>query len=204
MRGHEYHLGNGVMKTKDSLILHKSEKAAVEIEKETLAIPIEEGSRNVGYIFHGQGKMLVDAIVETEKGAVGRSITQKLDAPFLMLGDVEAISKQLVAVGPEDSADRRISEREFRDKAERLLDRFFQGQHHGGIEHEGIIFASLDSDERLDVLLLEGSRIIYKSKNVSFVSTADKSILEDAGTVVVSRAGRSVFVGKSPTFHCCH
>ena len=71
MMWQNYQLDKTALKANENMILWRTEKGTIEIGKNTLAIPIKLDDQRKGYIFHGQGKLLLDTIVETHEGAVG-------------------------------------------------------------------------------------------------------------------------------------
>ncbi|MDH7564329.1 MAG: hypothetical protein QHH24_05565 [Candidatus Bathyarchaeota archaeon] len=102
MSWHHIHLDKTVLKTKDAVFLWRTERGIVEVAKDTLAISVNSGDKRRGYVFHGQGKFLLDAIVETEEGAVGKSVEKTLKEPFLMLGNTEEIAQHFVNADEKD------------------------------------------------------------------------------------------------------
>jgi len=73
-----YELDRVVLKSDDAFTLYRADKASVEIGKNTFAVPVKVEDKRAGYVFLGQGKLLVDAIVETEEGAFGKPIEREL------------------------------------------------------------------------------------------------------------------------------
>ncbi|MCW3986518.1 MAG: hypothetical protein NWE91_08965 [Candidatus Bathyarchaeota archaeon] len=51
-----------------------------------MALPIVLNDQRKGYIFHGHGKLILDTIVETEKGAIGKSVEKKNQRTLLDAG----------------------------------------------------------------------------------------------------------------------
>jgi hypothetical protein len=60
-----YKLGSDVMTMNDQLTLWTSEKGSVSITKGTLAVAVLSDGETEGYIFSGNGKLILDTIVET-------------------------------------------------------------------------------------------------------------------------------------------
>jgi len=87
MTWREFQLGSPISKVTETTTLWQAERGIVEISENALAIPIELGDQQKGHVFHGQGKLLLDAIAETDEGAIGKTIEKELDEPFLMLGE---------------------------------------------------------------------------------------------------------------------
>ena len=99
---HSYTVSDLVFRTKEPVTLWKSEQGFVQADKDTLAVAVKSGERYEGYVFHGWGKLVLDAIVETESGAIGESVEKELNGPFLMLGETEEIQQYLSEASNED------------------------------------------------------------------------------------------------------
>lgn len=196
-----YHLGNTISKTSEAMTLWQTEKGVIEIGKNTLVIPIKLDDRESGYIFHGNGKLLVDTIVETEEGAIGKPVEKELNDPFLMLGDTEEIQKYLTKTSEEDFAKVGCqNQQEFADRAEDLCDQFFKkrGVHNDQCfdEHRGFIFAFQNQTSKLDILVAKDSKLVYKAMKMVFVSNENKVVLKSPSEVVCLSNGKSVIVKK--------
>ena len=127
MTRQNHQLDNTVSKINEALTLWQTEKCIIEISKNTLAVSIKLDDQERGYIFHGQGRLLLDTIVETEKGAIGKPVEKGLNEPFLMLGDTEEKQRHLTEASEEDFAKMSYEDQqEFVAKAKDLLDRFFE------------------------------------------------------------------------------
>lgn len=187
MTWHHYDLSNTVLKTNERLNLWKSDRGSVDIEKDTLAAAIMLNEKPEGYIFGGNGKTILDAIVETDQGAVGKPIEQQLTDPFLMVGAPEIIEPR--------SSSAVTGEQNFLMKARDLFDEFFRGEEHFGSgchhhHHEGLVFAFKSDSGKLDLLIPHGSKIVYKAKHLVFISDEDEAILKSPEHMVVSNHGR--------------
>jgi hypothetical protein len=210
MRDH-YTLENTVLKSDEAFTLYRADKASVEVSKNLFAVPIRVEDKRVGYVFLGQGKLLVDAIVETEEGAFGKPIERTLSEPFLMLGNTEQTSQHFSPASHDDLKKAAVDERTLLDGAQGMLDRFSSGSTaHGHADlcnHNGCIFAFADGENALDRLVSKGSELVYNDKDMSFVSKGDKSILRSSEKVVLSHHGRSFVVNTSHLPHhphgCC-
>jgi hypothetical protein len=186
MTWNHYDLSDTVLKTNERLNLWKSDRGSVDIEKDTLAVAITLNGSPQGYIFSGNGKMILDAIVETDQGAAGKPIEQQLTDPFLMIGNPEIIKPSSSSVV--------TAEQDFLAKAQDIYNEFFRGEEHdhGCHHHEGSIFAFKNDSSKLDLLILHGSKIVYKAKHVVFISDEDEAILKSPEHMVVSNHGRCV------------
>lgn len=196
-----YQLGNTVSKTSEAMTLWQTEKVIIEINKNTLAIPIELDDKERGYVFHGNGKLLLDTIVETEEGAIGKPVEKELHEPFLMVGDIEETQKHLTEASEEDFEKVGYqNQQEFVDGAEDLCDQFFKKKgvhnHQHFDEHHGFIFAFQNETSKLDILVAKGSKLVYKAMDIVFVSNKNKVVLKSPSEVVCLSNGKSVIVKK--------
>ena len=201
MMWQNYQLGSTVSKASEAVTLWQMEKGIVEISKNTLAVPIGLGDKERGYVFHGNGKFLLDSIVETEEGAIGQPVEKELSELFLMLGDTEEIQKHLTEASEEDLAKMGYqNQQEFVDRAEDLCDQFFKkrGVHNHQCldEHRGFIFAFQNEISKLDVLVAKGLKLVYKAMDMVFVSSENKVVLKGPSEVVCLSNGKSVIIKK--------
>ena len=196
----KYELDDTVSKVNKRVQLLKTEKGIVEIGENALAVLIMLDKIRKGYVFHGQGRLLIDALVETREGAIGKPINRELNEPFLMLGNTEDIRKYLTNADLEEFARMGYENQQgFLAKAEDLCRRFFNGrvQEHetSDVEH-GSIFAFPNADGELDILVARGSKLVYNAKSTIFVSNKYKTVLKSPGEVIVSNNGKSVIIKK--------
>ena len=206
-----YELEKAVLRSDDAFMLYRTEKASVGIEKNTFAVPIKVEEEKVGYVFVGQGKLVVDAIVETEEGAFGKSIERALSEPFLMLGNTEQTSQHFRPASCDDLKRAALDERTLLDRAQKLLDQYASKSTVSGhadlCSHSGWIFAFSNGENALDHLVSKGSELVYNAKGMSFVSKGNKSILHSSGRVVLSRHGKPIVVNTPhlphPPHSCC-
>jgi hypothetical protein len=160
------------------------------VEKDTLAVAIMLDGKPEGYVFGGNGKMILDAIVETDQGAVGKPIEQQLTDPFLMVGNPEIIEARYFSAFAGEKQD-------FLAKAQDLYREFFRGEEHSSCgchrhHHEGIVFAFKNDSGKLDLLIPHGSKIVYKATHMVFISNENETILKSPEHMVVSNHGRCI------------
>jgi len=200
MKWHDYQLADTVSKTTENITLWKSEKGILEIEANTLALPVELDGEAKGFVFRGKGKLLLDAIVETDKGAVGKSVEKELNKSFLMLGSPVEVQPRLGPTNRKDFERLELeSQQAFVSEAESLLDEFFDGSTHNGRcidKSGGFVFAFPNESDRLDILVAKGSKLVYTGVDRSFVSHGNKVVLTSPEGVIVSHNGKSIFVSK--------
>jgi len=203
-----YKLDSRILKTIEPVTLWQTQKGIIKIGENTLAISVKLSDRLKGYVFHGEGKLLLDTIVETEEGAVGNPIENELIEPFLMLGNAEEIGQHLKIAVENDLAKMGYENPDkFIAKAEDLFNKFFRKKrmHHPlsfGQNH-GLIFAFPSREGKLDVLITKGSKLVYKATKMIFVSNKDKVVLKSPSSVVVSRKGKLIVIEKNAFLHNC-
>jgi len=207
MRWHDYELDSEIFKSNEDLTLCRSEKVLVETNKGALVVAIKNKERKAGYVFVGHGRLLVDAIVETERGAFGKTIDRELNEPFLMLGNKEEIGQSLSPAGSDDLARIGLKHEEFLEKGQNLLDSLSKKRTDCALdcssEFKGSVFAFPANEGGLDSLIVKDSKLVYAAKDMVFLSNRDKSILTNSGQVVFSSDGRSICVGKPHMSHTC-
>ena len=203
-----YEVDGTILRTNAELTLARSDKVSLEIKKGTLAMAVKSSDQKEGFIFLGEGKLLIDAIVETERGAVGKPVQLELRELFLMLGNTEETSKHLEKANEDDLRRRNLTEKILFSKAQDLLTKFTEKRAPHGSEHfrqpEGSIFAFPNGESNLDLLLLNGPRLIYTSKDMSFICDGDKSVLNTPRQVFLSAQGTSLAFGRPHMHHGCY
>lgn len=197
-----YQLDNTILKTNEALTLWQIDKGVIEIDKNALVISIKLDNQQKGYVFHGNGKLLLDTIVETDEGAIGEPVEKEISEPFLMLGDTEETQQHLSAANKANLREMGYeSEQEFMTKAEDLFSQFLgKGRTNShqcccGSDH-GFIFAFPNKAGKLDILVANGSRLVYKAMSKVFVSNKNKVVLKTPKEVVVSGGRRSFVIKK--------
>lgn len=201
---HGYELGTSVSKVGESVKLWQTEKGLVEVGTGTLAVPIMLDGERRGYVFQGSGKLVLDTIVETKEGAVGKPVEKELSEPFLMLSYTEEIEQKFSPVAKEDVEKMGYEDEEgFLDRAEDLLDRFCghgSSCRQGFSKDRGFVFAFDSQTGRLDILVADGSKLVYTAKDVVYVSERGNEVLKVPGVVLCSKNGKSVIVKRGRSF----
>ena len=205
MRLQDYKLGDKPLKLLQDTTLLKNERCIVNAFKDTLALPIEFDEETLGYVFHGKGKLLIDSIIETRRGAVGKSTERDLKEPFLMLGGTKEISNSM---NPADTSDLSKlgyeSAQAFVKSADEACERFFKRK----IRHDHLdfdakdarLFAFMREEDGYDTLISKRDKLLYTSDEEVYVFKGDKGILKRPGEVVVSKRGKTVCVSDNDVF----
>lgn len=195
-----YKLDDVVFKVTKGVRLLQTERGIVELGENALAISIILNEKPRGYVFHGQGKLLIDAIVETKEGAIGKPIDRELNEPFLMLGDTDTVQQYFADVDEHGFGKMGYENQQgFMAKAEDLLKHFFkervQDNEISDAEH-GLIFAFSNENGDLDMLVVKECKLVYNTKSTIFVSDKNKTVLKSPNEVIVSNDGKSVIIKK--------
>jgi hypothetical protein len=195
----DYQLEETILKTSEEKTLWQTEKGIVKIRKNTLVLPILlDGHRN-GYVFHENGELLIDTIVETEEGAMGKPVEKEANKPFLLIGAKENLLQNLDTAQQEDIQRAGYNdEKGFLVEADKICNRIL-GRKRGynyrlSNFDRGLVFAFSNETDSPDILVTKGSKLVYKAVGVVFVSSEDKSILKDHGAVVLSNHGKSFLI----------
>ena len=195
----DYQLEDTVLKVFEDRTLWETEKGVVRIRENTLVLPIQLNGQRKGYVFHGNGELLLDAIVETEEGALGRTVEKRISSPFLVLGAKKDLLPSLDTAQLEDLNKAGYEDKQsFLAEAERLCNRILRqerGCNCKGINVDrGLVFAFSNETERPDILVTKGAKLVYRAVGTVFVSSGEKSKLKSHGTVVLAHNGKSLLV----------
>jgi hypothetical protein len=199
MTWQDYQLEDTTLKTSEDKTLWQTEKGVVKIRKNTLVLPIRLDGQRKGYVFHGNGELLLDTIVETEEGALGKPVEKEVSKPFLLLGAKEDVLPSLDTAQREDIQKAGYGdERGFLVEADRFCNRVLgrgRGCNFWRVNVDGgLLFAFSNETDSPDILVVKGSKLVYKTIGVVFVSNEDKSILKGHGAVVLSHNGKSFLI----------
>jgi len=194
-----YKLSNEPSKIVEDATLLKNERCIVDALRGTLALPILIDEKVQGYVFHGTGKLVVDSIIETTKGAVGKPTVKDLKQPFMMLGGAEEIKDNL---GNADTSDLQNAGYErvdaFIEHAEELCGRLLKEKHyHVDFGKDARLFVFLNEEDKLDILISKNDKLVYKSEKKVYLSKGSKSVLQRPGEIIVSRKGKTVVIANN-------
>ena len=195
-----YKLSNDPLKIVEDTTLLKNERCVVDALEGSLALPILIDEKVQGYVFHGTGKLVVDSIIETTKGAVGRPTVKDLKYPFMMLGGTEEIKDNL---GDADTSDLQNAGYEsvdaFIEHAEELCGRLLK-ERHCHVDFDGKdsrLFAFLNEEGKLDILVSKNDKLVYKSEKKVYLSKGSKSVLKRPNEIIVSKKGKTVVIANN-------
>ncbi len=203
MNSHDYQIDSTILKTNDATTLWKTESGIVEVGQNTLAVPITQDSKMKGFVLHGKCRFVLDTIVETDRGAVGKPVEKEINEPFVMLEDGEDTRQSFSNADTGDLKNMSYQDqKDFVTKAEELCEKFFgerkmrRHRHWHSDEHvgNGIVFAFPGKNNNLDLLVAKGSKIVYKAEDKTFLSNGRKVILKTPEETVIARHGRPIIL----------
>jgi len=196
----DYKLSNESLKIVEDATLLKNERCVVDALEGSLALPILIDEKVQGYVFHGTGKLVVDSIIETTKGAVGKPTVKNLKRPFIMLGRIEEIKDNLANADTSDLQNIGYEGVDaFIEHAEELCGRLFNGKHchvdfNGKDSH---LFAFMNEEGKLDILVSRDDKLVYKSEKKVYLSKGSKNVLKCPKEIIVSRKGKTVVIANN-------
>jgi hypothetical protein len=197
MSWHKHYLGQTISKTTEPSRLLETEKGIVETARNALAIPVMLNGSLEGYVYHGNGKLVLDTVIETEQDAVGRPVEKEINKPFLMLGNTEKAKQQLSPANQENLSEMGYAKQEeFISSAEDLLNRFSRGGSINECRHssDGLVFAFQNEVSKLDFLIAKGEKLVYKAMNTVFLSNRGRVVLKNSDGFICINNGKSVIV----------
>ncbi|MHA1959618.1 MAG: hypothetical protein ACW99U_05275 [Candidatus Thorarchaeota archaeon] len=183
----DFKIEEDVMITSSALELISHDMAIVEMEPGCVWTGLVDKGKRTGVAFSGPSRFAVDAIAETNLGAMGQSFSGRLGGIQFYVGDTEAIENissiasdyQIAAFGFNSAAD-------FLKEVERARDEYAGKQSKTEFERrDGQVFLGKD-DEGKEVIL------VVKDSELVFVYDKNVFVIGDNGLVTVSRDGVAV------------
>jgi len=193
-----YELGEELFKTTEDTMLLKTERCIVTAFKDTLALPLTINGKIPGFFMHGAGRLIIDAIIETSKGAIGKSIEKTLTKPFIILGDIEKVKDKMTKA---DMARLGVMGYEnleaFREKAEEVCERILNRRINGiRIDRRlASVFFFVNDENSCDTLISKNTRkLVYVTRGKVYVFSDDKSLITGPEEVFLSKHGKTVII----------
>lgn len=189
-------LGALAGRVKQPTDLAQSEKALLSVNEGSLYFPIFHRNIEVGGIFIGLGQVIVDAIVETKRGAIGQS------REFLWNGSLFILSEDGYWSPPETTPvkDKHLKEYllesvdEAQERAQGIYDRFFEQNRNWLYEtfiqrHRGWIAQIFDRQHGKCSFIASDDRLVVTIADWKVVLSGNK-LVEKHGRKKVVVAGR--------------
>ena len=158
------------------------DRVSLRVEEGSLLLPITTGDSE-GYYVRGRGVLLLDSIIETPDGAIGRPVKRMLDEPFILLGRTDC---EPDVEGIEGNCDVESLIRE----AEELA-----GDYRGDLGGRRGRCAIFRARDGVDALVVDGDQLVYRESNMVYVSGGKNDVLVDRDRgLAVSKSGRTVTI----------
>lgn len=184
---------------RDTMLL-QSEKCVVTAQEDTLMLPIFVNDTTRGHLLMGKGQFTLDAIIETPKGAIGKSFVTDLNQPFLMFGAVSTISENSVAATVQD-----ISNMDYENledllvKANDVFSQFTMNNHkQHNFEEDSQVFAFFTPDKTWDMLISKEDKLVFTSRNKVYIfKDSNESTEFHPERLLFAEDGKTVIIGKN-------
>lgn len=187
-----------VMITTTPYKLVSHDKAAIDMETGCAWTYLVQGGKSIGIAFAGRSRFAVDAITETEMGAMGKSVTTTLDGVQLYLGEttIETVSRE--------AKDSDIGSLDF-DGTTGFLDAVNaaikdkvngQGKTHL-VQSKGNVLLGSDIHSKSIVLVIEGKDLVFVyDENVFSVGEKETVHVDKSGVRIGQREGKTLMISK--------
>jgi hypothetical protein len=185
------------MLTTDLIQLISADKALVEMERGCAWVNLESDGERVGFAFTGPSRYAVDAIAETEKGAIGESWSGYLSGVQIFLGtseierySSEASDAELESHGFSESA-------QFLEKVEAAIHDKVNGNSSKVKIDEGQVLVGSDINKKSVILAVNNGKIAFvHGKNVFALSDDNVVSVTKKGVAVTGDHGRPIVISK--------
>ena len=182
-----------------ALISH--EKALVKMEAGCVWVYLLGDEKRVGIAYAGSSRFAVDAIAETDMGAMGESVTDTLEGISLFIGSssLENTSKKA------ENSDLQISGFNDTSAFTQAIEGSMKDYFHGtdtetkiDNKRDARIFFGTDSEQTKVLLVLsEEKGLVFTHGKLVYVIGDDNMVsVSKSGVVITSRDGKQLIVGK--------
>ena len=178
------------------------EKAFVKMEAGCVWVYLLENDKRVGIAYTGPSRFAVDAIAETDMGAMGESVTDTLDGIQLFIGSssLENISKSAESSDLQNQGFQDI-EAFTKDIEVTIKDHWNSDDKKTSIDsskEESKIFFGTDSEKTKVLLVLSKAKgLVFTHGKVVYVIGDDNMVsVSKSGVVITNRDGKQLIVSK--------
>jgi hypothetical protein len=192
---------SNVMVTTHEIDIISHEKAYVRMSEGCVWVYLLQDGVRVGVAFAGPSRFAVDAIAETDLGAMGESITGDLSGVQLFIGpsSLENISK--IAESSDTQKQGFQDSETFTKEIETTIHEHLNGENKKtkiDSKKDSKIFFGADSNKKnLLLVLSEEKGLVFTYGKSVFVLGDDNLVsVSKSGVVVSSKEGRQIIVGK--------
>ncbi len=178
------------------------EKAFAKMEAGCVWVYLQENDKRVGVAYAGPSRFAVDAIAETDMGAIGESVTGTLDGIQLFIGpsSLENISKSAERSDLQNQGFQDIGA--FTEDIEVTIENHWNGDNKKtsiDSKDESKIFFGTDSEKTKVLLVLsEEKDLVFTHGKIVYVLGDDNMVsVSESGVVITNSDGKQLVVNKS-------
>ncbi len=178
------------------------EKAFAKMEAGCVWVYLLENDKRVGVAYAGPSRFAVDAIAETDIGAMGESVTGTLDGIQLFIGpsSLENISKSAERSDLQNQGFQDIGA--FTEDIEVTIENHWNGDNKKtsiDSKDESKIFFGTDSEKTKVLLVLsEEKDLVFTHGKIVYVLGDDNMVsVSESGVVITNSDGKQLVVNKS-------
>ncbi|MEM2142105.1 MAG: hypothetical protein QXS20_05095 [Candidatus Thorarchaeota archaeon] len=173
-----------------SIRIISTDHALVELLPGCTWLPLKKDNQNVGIAFKGPFRLMVDTIVDTARGAIGRSLSYNLDQTSVYLGraDPSAVSRPSTDDETESAGEgnsETFHER-MRNSVEEILSRSVKELK--VLEGRDILLGEGKGRKQI-VLICRGSDMLFSYEGTAYIHAGGTSALVDGSVVTLNRHG---------------
>ncbi len=191
-------------KVSDPTDVARSEKALLNVSEGTLYFPVLQNDIEIGGIFIGAGQVLIDAIIDTSRGAIGKSYEFVWNGSLLLLTNDAKWSPP--AVEPVKHKDLKVflldSSEEAQARAKEIFYRFYNENRDFVSDtfisrNRGWIATILDKQRGKSGIVASDDRLVMKLGDLKVVISGNKLIQKEGRKkiVIAGRAGHVLRIG---------
>jgi hypothetical protein len=198
MRLCNYKVGSTPLKMGEDVRLLKTDRCLITASKDTLTLPITFNGEVHGYFLHGSGKLVIDTIIETSRGALGKPTERKLTKPFLMLGEIEEAKDKMVKAKLSDlNRAGYINLEAFQKRAKVLCEEMLKREMCWTYDEKGrtrFFLFEIDSGDYALLVSRNAKNLVYISGKKVYVFSDNKSFMTSSNEVWISKPGKSIVI----------
>lgn len=189
-----------VMFIEGSYELISTDKALLTLTEGVAWVRVVNNGNRVGIAFAGPSRLAVDAIAETDAGAVGRSVMTRLEGMQLYLGEAQIDRLSREATASELSHLGYGSSNDFLNEVDSFIKAKVNGDSKVDIEnHESKVLLGTGEEERSIVLVVghrEKDLVFTYGKNVFVVGDEEMVSVDKSGVRIEGKHGKTLSVTK--------
>jgi hypothetical protein len=188
-----------VVESNQNLI--SSERVVVELNPGCVWIPLLLKDERVGIAFTGSSHFAVDAITETDEGAMGESVSGTFGGIQIYLGQSDPASGSRTASQDDIRPTGYVDLTDLVNAAKMTIERELNRSRFGRDVRNGDVLVGKDSESKSMVLLLRGDNMVFTYDKLVYVVSDDGMItVGKKGLAVSGRHGRALIVSKDGKF----